>query len=138
MRLVLGLIKGIVIGALIGLGAYQLGWTGGWNWITYGAVGAMVGMLVGRPFWSHLRDKNSTLWVVVLKAMFGYGIGVGIYALVANVWGDMELSFQGESRNLYNWQPLFGAAVGGLYGAFVEADDAPAADARSAPGKSKK
>lgn len=126
MRLILGLIKGIIVGGLVGLGAYTLGWQGGWNWITYGLVGFGVGLLVGRPFWSHLLDKNSTVVVSVLKGLVGYGVGVGLYAVVAMVWGGMELELMGESRNLYNWPPLLGAAIGGLYGVWVEVDDAPA------------
>ena len=126
MRLILGLIKGIIVGGLVGAGAYALVGHGGWNWITYGLVGFFVGLLVGRPFWSHLRDRNSTVVVSVLKGLVGYGVGVGIYAIVAKVWGGMDLSLMGETRNLYDWQPLLGAGIGGLYGAWVELDDAPA------------
>ena len=54
-----------------------------------------------------------------------------IYAIVAKAWGGMDISFQDETRNLYDWQPLFGAIVGALYGAFVEADDAPSKDSKA-------
>jgi uncharacterized membrane protein YeaQ/YmgE (transglycosylase-associated protein family) len=131
VRLVLGLIKGLIIGAVVGLGAYQLDLTGGMHWLTYGLVGALVGLLVGRPVWSHVRDEQSTVYVAVLKAIVGYVIGIGIYAIVAKAWGGMDISFQDHTRNLYDWQPLLGAIIGGLYGAFVEADDAPA-EAKSA------
>lgn len=133
MRLVLGLIKGTVIGGLLGLAAYQLGWTGGLHWLTYGLVGFMVGLLVGRPIWSHLIDKNSTVVVSVVKGIVGYGIGVGVYALVAKAWGggsEFQLMGEGE-RVLYDWQPLFGAIVGAIYGAWVEVDDAPPAEAKT-------
>ena len=125
MRLIIGLIKGIIIGGLVGLGAYQLGKMGAWNWITYGVVGAVVGVLVGRPIWSVLADEDSTVWTVILKAAFGYGVAVGIYALVVFAWGGMDIAFQGETRNLYDWQPLFGGMIGGVWGAFVEFDDSP-------------
>ena len=69
--------------------------------------------------------------MAVLKGIFGFLVGIGIYAIVAKAWGGMDISFQDETRNLYDWQPLFGAIVGALYGAFVEADDAPSKDSKA-------
>lgn len=128
MRLLLGILKGAVVGGLIGLGAYQLDWGGGLHWVTYGVVGFMVGLLVGRPFWTHLRDKNSTVVIAVLKAIVGYGVAVGIYAVVAKAWGGFDISMGEETRRFHDWQHFFGAAVGALYGGFVEVDDAVPAE----------
>jgi hypothetical protein len=134
--LILGLVKGVIVGGAVGLGAYALGLSGAFHWITYGLVGALVGLLVGRPIWSHLLDKKSTAWVSILKAIFGFGIGAGIYALVAKVWGGMDIAFQGETRNVYDWQPLLGGAIGAVYGMFVEVDDAAPKEADAkAPAK---
>lgn len=127
MRLVLGLIKGIVIGGLVGLGAYKLGMTGGWHWLTYGLIGVFIGLLVGRPIWSIMRDKDATIWTVVMKGILGYMICIILYAIVAKAWGAFDItisSIQEEPRNLYDWQPLFGGILGALYGGFVEFDDA--------------
>ena len=46
----------------IGYGAYALAEATGFAnaWLTYGVVGALVGLLVGRPIWSLIRDKNAT------------------------------------------------------------------------------
>jgi hypothetical protein len=135
VRLVLGLLKGTVIGGLIGLAAYQLGFTGGLRWLTYGLAGFMVGVLVGRPIWSHLIDKNSTVVVSVVKGIVGFGVGMGIYALAAKAWGGggaFQLMSGEAPRVLHDWQPLFGAIVGAVYGAWVEVDDAPAKDAKAA------
>lgn len=145
MRLFLGLIKGLVIGSAVGFGAFKLGMHGGWNWIIYGVVGAMVGLLAGRPIWSHLADKNSTVIVAVLKGIVGAVIAVGLYALVAKVWGGIDgiaiAPLAGdETRNLYDWPFLLGGIIGGVYGAWVEIDDAPDRSAappeRSLPPKS--
>lgn len=132
MRLVLGLIKGIVIGGLVGLGAYKLGMTGGWNWLTYGMIGVFIGMLVGRPIWSHIQDPDSTVWTAVMKGIAGYIICIILYTLVAKVWGGTDIEFQSTTRNFYNWQPLFGGIIGALYGAFVEFDDASPSDGKKA------
>jgi hypothetical protein len=127
LRLIVGLIKGLVIGGGIGYGAYALGLGGGFHWLTYGAVGALVGLLVGRPVWSHLRDKSSTLWTAWLKAIVGFGVGAGLYALVAKAWGGFDLSLMDETHRVQDWPFILGGAIGALYGAFVEVDDAPPA-----------
>lgn len=129
MRLVLGLLKGAVIGGALGYGAYAAGLGGGFNWVTYGLVGFAVGLLVGRPIWRHLKDTGSTIWTPVLKGVFGFGIGVGIYALVGKAWGTFDLAISAlepEPRRLHDWPFILGGAIGALYGAFVEVDDAPA------------
>ena len=125
LRLLLGLLKGGIIGGGVGYGAYALGLGGAFHWITYGVVGALVGLLVGRPIWSHLLDKGSTSWTAIIKGMFGFGVGVGLYALAAKVWGGFELSLMDETRLTHDWQFVMGGAIGALYGAFVEVDDAP-------------
>lgn len=117
------MVKGLVIGGAIGYGAYALGLGGGWNWLTYGVVGAFVGLLVGKPLWSLIMDKNSTTVVGALKAVFGFGVCVGLYALVAKAWGGFSVSLAGETRMVWAWQPIMGAAVGAVYGGFVELDD---------------
>jgi hypothetical protein len=126
LRLVIGLLKGAIIGGAIGYGAYYLGMGGVFHWLTYGLVGAMVGFLAGRPVWSHLLDKSSTLWTAALKGIFGFGIGVGLYALASRFMGSYVLKLGDESHKLADWQFLLGGAIGAVYGAFVEVDDAPA------------
>jgi hypothetical protein len=125
VRLFLGLVKGAVVGGALGYGAWHLGLGGAWGYILYGVVGAAVGFLVGRPVWSHLFDSSSTVWTSFLKAIFGFGVGAGVFALVRHVTPDPELTVLGESHRLTDWAPLFGAAVGALYGAWVELDDPP-------------
>jgi hypothetical protein len=139
LRLILGLVKGTIIGGGVGYGAYYLGLGGVFHWITYGVIGALVGLLVGRPVWSHMFDKSSTMWTALLKGIVGYGVGVGLYALAAKVWGGFPLTLMEETRILHDWQFVLGGAIGALYGAFVEIDDAPAKGAKrdEAPAKKK-
>jgi hypothetical protein len=133
VRLLLGLLKGAVVGAALGFGADQLGLTGGWGYIVYGLVGFVVGLVVGRPVWSHLLDKRSTIWTSVLKGLFGFGVGAGLFALAHKVIGDPVLALAGEARPLTAWTYLFGGIVGALYGAWVEFDDAPASGSGGEP-----
>jgi hypothetical protein len=125
VRLVLGLLKGAVIGAGLGFAAEQIGLDGGWGYVLYGLVGFLVGLLVGRPFWSHLFDKGSTVWTSVLKGLVGVGVGAGLYAVAHKLLGDPSLSFAGQTRPLTAWTYVFGGLVGAIYGGWVELDDAP-------------
>jgi hypothetical protein len=122
VKLLVGLLKGAVIGGAIGYGAYSLELTGGFNWLTYGTIGALVGLLVGRPIWSLIKDKNATTVIAILKAAFGFGVGCGLYAIVAKAWGGGNLVISGY--NVFEWQPTLGGAIGAIYGGFVELDDA--------------
>jgi hypothetical protein len=124
VRLILGVLKGTAIGVALGFGAEQLGMGGGWGYVLYGLVGFAVGLLVGRPVWSHLLDRSSTVWTSVLKGIFGFGIGVGLYAIVHKAVGDPMLALAGQSRRLTDWTTIFGGLVGAVYGAWVEIDDA--------------
>ena len=124
VRLLLGLLKGAVLGAGLGFGAFKAGLSG-WGYLVYGLIGFVVGLVVGRPIWSHLLDKGSTVWTAVLKGLFGFGVGAGLYALGHHAVGDPQIAFNGEVHALTAWTPIFGALVGALYGAWVELDDAP-------------
>lgn len=132
LRLVIGLLKGAILGGAVGYGAHALGLAGVFHWVTYGLVGLVVGLLVGRPFWSHFRDHSSTVVVAILKSVFGFGIGAGLYALASRLAADVRITLGEESRLLVDWQFLLGATIGGVYGAFIELDDAPRAKAAAA------
>jgi hypothetical protein len=132
IKLVVGILKGAVIGGAVGYGAYALGTATGFDspWITYGVIGALVGLIAGRSFWSLLRDKNATTWVAVLKGAFGFGIGCGLYALIAKAWNPSALLIGGH--DIFSWPVTLGGAVGAVYGGFVELDDAIGADKQPA------
>ena len=125
VKLLVGLLKGAVIGGAVGYGAFAL-WeaTGFGNaWLTFGLIGALVGLLVGKPIWALLKDKNQTNIIAIIKAAFGFGVGCGLYALLAKAWApDPDLLVVGDQQLLY-WPPTVGALIGGLYGGFVELDD---------------
>lgn len=131
-KLLIGMLKGLVIGGALGWGAFALGLDGGFNWLTYGLVGMFVGLLVGRPLWSLILDKESTFLIGMLKALFGFGVGCGLYAIVAKAWGGFDLEISGQTHNITNWQMILGGAIGAVYGGFVELDDAVDDKARAA------
>lgn len=122
VKLFVGLLKGAVVGGAIGYGAYALGQATGFEnpWLTFGLVGMFVGLFVGRPLWSLIKDKTATSWISILKAAFGFGVGCGLYALIAKAWGP-SFSIAGQPAM---WSPYVGGAIGAVYGGFVELDDA--------------
>jgi hypothetical protein len=124
VKLLIGILKGAVIGAALGYGADALGDIPVLTnpWVLYGLIGALVGLFVGRPIWSLIRDKNATSVIAILKAAFGFGIGCGLYALVAKaIQPELAIS---TVPNVFAWAPTLGGAIGAVYGGFVELDDA--------------
>ena len=136
VKLLVGLLKGAVIGGAVGYGAFQLAEATGFGnaWLTYGLVGALVGLIAGKALWTLLRDKNATIWVAVLKGLFGFGVGCGLYALFAKVWNP-HFEIAGYPAN---WQPYVGGLIGAIYGGFVELDDSIGDDAAAAERNNKK
>jgi hypothetical protein len=121
VRLFLGLIKGVIIGGGLGYGFMQLGALskqGFMQYLLYAAIGALVGFIAGKPFWRH-----ETIWTPIVKAIVGALICVGLYLLVKKPLGDPKLTFVGPDVTTTSLPYLFGAAVGALYGMFVEVDD---------------
>jgi hypothetical protein len=146
-KLVVGILKGAILGSALGYGAFALRDATGFDspWLTYGVIGALVGLAVGRPIWSLLRDKNATAWISILKAAFGFGIGCGLYAIIARAWNPAALLIGGY--DIFTWPVTLGGAIGAVYGGFVELDDsiddrskegASAPKDKSGPAKSKK
>jgi len=125
IKLLVGILKGAVIGGALGYGAFALGQATGFDnpWVIYGLIGAIVGLFVGKPIWSLIRSKESTTWISVLKSVFGFGIGCGLYAIVAKAWGG-SLFIDAIGQDVFAWPPTLGGAIGAVYGGFVELDDA--------------
>ena len=134
VKLLVGLLKGAVIGGAVGYGAFALAQATDFGnaWLTYGVIGALVGLFVGRPLWSLIKDQSATTWIAILKAAFGFGVGCGLYAIIAKAWSPSPMLVGGQ--DVFSWPPILGGAIGALYGGFVELDDG-IDDKKSAPGK---
>jgi hypothetical protein len=135
LRVVLGLLKGGLVGAGIGFLAFKLGITTGVPaFIAYGIIGALAGIVAGRPPW-----RQETLWTSLLKGIFGFGIGLLLTWGAHKLFGGMRLSFAtgmgAPDRPLVEVPFLLGPVVGALWGILIEVDDAgskPAAKAEPA------
>jgi hypothetical protein len=137
-RVILGLLKGGVVGAAIGAGAFKLGITGGvLAAVTYAVIGGVVGMLCGRPPW-----RQDTIWTTTLKGIFGAVIGGVLFWGAGKLFGGMHLGFVTKlgvpgDRPLVDIPVLLGPAIGALWGIFIEVDDGGSSKAskKDAPAK---
>jgi hypothetical protein len=135
LRVVLGILKGGLVGVAIGALAFKLGVTGGLPaYVAYGVVGGLVGIVAGRPPW-----KQETLWTSWLKGIFGFGIGLLLYWGAHKLLGGLHASFAAQlgappDRPLVEVPFLLGPAIGILWGVLVEVDDSVGAKPSSKPG----
>lgn len=123
LRVLLGILKGGVVGAAVGFAAWKAGLGGGAaGWFIYGAVGFLVGIVCGKPLW-----RQETLWTPVLKGLFGVLIALGLTWLGRKFLGDFHLPLPANlglpDGPLVHTPVLFAPLVGIVYGLFVEIDD---------------
>ena len=132
VRVILGLLKGGLIGAAIGGLALELGMGGGFGgFLIYAVVGGLVGIICGRPPW-----RQDTFWTSALKGIFGVGIGIGLYFLSRKLLGGAHLALATQlgapDKPIVELPIVLGPVIGALWGIFVEVDDAgSAADAKA-------
>ncbi len=133
MRVIVGLVKGAVVGGLVAFGTLRLTTlglpTGLVALIAFAGVGALVGLVAGQPPW-----RAETLWTPALKVIIGVAICVGLGYLglhflpnptfhIAQIGiGDVEL----------HSGPALALPLALVYGLFVEVDDG----GKAAPSKS--
>jgi hypothetical protein len=138
-RALLGLLKGGVVGAALGAGAFKLGIAGGvLGTITYAVIGGLVGILCGKPPW-----RQDTVWTTALKGLFGALIGGALYWGLGKILPGTHLAFTAKlgapDRALIDLPVLIGPLIGAAWGAFVEIDDggSSATAGKSKPGQRK-
>src|SRR5688572_713130 len=80
LRLLLGIMKGLALGGLVGFALANLGFAAPGAAVAYlsaALTGALVGLIAGKPIWASLRDSQARI-EVGLKAAFGALLGVGL------------------------------------------------------------
>ncbi len=123
--LLFGILKGLAIGGAIGallhfaLDATTV--TSWLNYLLYAGVGALSGVLAGRPPW------KAGAWVAsILKGVFGLVVGAGLFAL-ADKFGPQGMAvpfpLTNEHANLAQIPLLFAPMLATVYATFVELDD---------------
>jgi hypothetical protein len=136
LRLVLGLLKGLAIGGLVGFGLAKVGLAAPSALFAYAAaalVGALVGLIAGKPIWAADGRIEAGL-----KAGFGALLATGLMALARNFLGfampiDLgSLAAANQSLGETSAQGTIGglaivslSLVAALIGAFYDADNTP-------------
>jgi ABC-type Mn2+/Zn2+ transport system permease subunit len=124
-RLVLGLLKGLVIGGALGaLFFYAFGVqsiSGALAFVLAGLAALLAGVFAGQPPW------KKGAWIgSILKGLFGFGLGAGLYWVVqrfapgANL---QELLRASEATTIATAPVAFMPIVAAVYAMLVEIDD---------------
>ena len=134
VRVILGFIKGAIIGGGIGFGLLRLGWTTSiLAYLACALVGAVVGVVAGRAPW-----KAETICTPVVKMIVGAVIGVGLCAVGYKLLPNPSFHLQDLGELELHSGPVLAPLIGILYGIFVEVDDGgskPVAAAEAEPKK---
>lgn len=127
-RLLVGLLKGLVLGGLVGAGVHLgLGWTRTQDVIAYllaMGTGATVGLLAGKPPWAREAWLES-----LLRAVGGLVVGSLLYFLAVRFASAPIPLDAGPGAPVGTpWVELpllYALGVGAIYGALVELDHTP-------------
>ncbi|MDO9015729.1 MAG: hypothetical protein Q8S73_36105 [Deltaproteobacteria bacterium] len=131
-RLIIGILKGLILGGGMAVALYMLAHIGSvsgfWGYLLYGVLGAITGVVAGKPLW------KPGAWIeALLRGVFGIAVGCGLYALGAVVLTGSAIDFTallgslpaGASTptQLYQ-QPLIMAPMfATLYASLIELDN---------------
>jgi hypothetical protein len=135
MRLLLGIVKGLLVGGALGFAAQRIGIAGGsLVFLLYAAIGFASGVVAGKPIW-----RQETLWTPVVKGLFGAVVLVLLSWAARTFIGWLPvpaiaaLHIEGDAT--FGSSPvLLGPALAILYSVFVEIDDG-GADDKAKPAK---
>lgn len=123
-RLLLGLLKGLAIGGALGAAIFfglsnQGAVPSPYTYLVYGLVGALAGVLAGRPPWS----KGA--WVEsLLKGLFGVAVGCGLLAVASSVFKDVYVQIlTTQPIKLVEHVLLMSPGIAALFAGLVELDN---------------
>ena len=144
VRLLAGIIKGLVVGGLLGFGLAKLGFAAPGAIIAYLAAaltGVVVGLVAGKPIWA--KDAKIEAG---MKAFFGALLGAGLM-WATRTWVKVPLPFSlgelggangslGETAangTLGGLAVTSLAAIAALLGGFYDADNTPGEESSGGP-----
>ncbi|MDP3277092.1 MAG: hypothetical protein Q8Q09_18010 [Deltaproteobacteria bacterium] len=122
-RLVLGLLKGLVIGGALGALFFLvlgINGSGALAYVLAGLAAAIAGIFAGQPPW------RQGAWVgTILKGTFGLGVGAALYWVVQRFLGGVPIPALGSvSASTIAEAPIaFMPIVAAVYSMLIELDD---------------
>jgi hypothetical protein len=146
-RLIVGILKGLIVGGLIGFGLLKLGFAVLPLWLAYIAApiaGVIIGLIAGKPIWA--KDAKIEAG---MKALVGALLGAGLM-FAARKWLTMPLVLppaatdalgatdqllraqaDGRAATLGTFAMTSLAMIAAVLGGFYDADNTPGAEATS-------
>lgn len=123
LRVILGLVKGGIVGAGLGYGAFVIGLgAGASGYLVSALVGFFTGVVCGRPLW-----RQETLWTPVVKGLVGAGVCslllLGLRKLLGGFTVPLPAALEVPEGPVSQIPLLFGTLLGIVYGILVEVDD---------------
>jgi hypothetical protein len=131
-RLIVGILKGLVVGGLVGFGLFKLGFFVLPAWLAYIAAaitGILIGLIAGKPIWA--KDAKIEAG---MKAVVGALLGAGLM-FAARKWLTMplpttllsQIGVHTKTDVTLGLFPITSLAVlAALLGGFYDADNTPA------------
>ncbi|MRG94779.1 hypothetical protein [Polyangium spumosum] len=131
-RLIVGILKGLIVGGLIGFGLVKLGFAVLPAWLAYIAAsitGIVIGLIAGKPIWA--KDARIEAG---MKAVVGAILGAGLM-FAARRWLTMYLPTEplsligvmtkSETIRFGHFPITALATIAALLGGFYDADNTP-------------
>ncbi|MDC3954524.1 hypothetical protein [Polyangium jinanense] len=131
-RLIVGILKGLIVGGLIGFGLVKLGFALLPAWLAYIAAaitGVVIGLIAGKPIWA--KDAKIEAG---MKAVVGALLGAGLM-FAARKWLTMYLPTEPLSQIgvmtkseaiRFGYFPITSlATIAAVLGGFYDADNTP-------------
>ncbi len=132
-RLIVGILKGLVVGGLVGFGLVKLGvglFVGGWAILAYFAAavtGIVVGLIAGKPIWAKDAKVEAGMKAFV-GALLGAGLMFGLRKLALPLADSLPAAFgvmTKDPQTLGTFPITALAMVAAVLGGFYEADNTP-------------
>jgi hypothetical protein len=139
-RLLIGIVKGLIVGSLLGFGLVKLGLALPGTLIAYlsaALTGVAIGLVAGKPIWA--KDAKIEAG---MKAFVGALLAMGLMA-AARHWLLVALPFSfgslaPEGATLGGFAMTSLAAIAAVLGGFYEADNDPSEEEAAPAGGAKK
>lgn len=143
-RLIVGILKGLVVGGLIGFGLVKLGiglFIGKWAFLAYvmaAVAGIVVGLIAGKPIWAKDAKIEAGMKAFV-GALLGAGLMFGLRKLQLPLADTVTTAFGvvTKDQTLGTFPITALAMVAAVLGGFYEADNTPEPQAAAKPAESK-
>jgi len=144
-RLIVGILKGLVVGGLIGFGLVKLGvglFVGKWVILAYvmaALTGIIVGLIAGKPIWAKDAKVEAGMKAFV-GALLGAGLLFGLGKLNLSL-SESVLSAFGvmtkDPQTLASFPVTALAMIAAVLGGFYEADNTPEPETAAKPAAAK-